>query len=156
MIAAAMTATPRPLPPLQHEYPSIRFWHEQTWCTLVATSKRHGRAAMTRSAEKVPLYLEEFDGITISLRKYDELRQFLRSVWADWRARRIAMPKYADCGAEALHYMYRMAYDHYPLLQACESQWKLRTLASVTYTDWVYCGGLCGGYDPGTGGSVTA
>ena len=130
---------------LRSNYPHIKFWNRKEWLENVATNgdvttltenPQRGRVRASQGINVTMGYVEKENGEVVDGHAASDIRKCARSIWVQIATTEAAPAKWSEAGIKH-NDSYRMQmYRRFPILQLCESDWKVDQIATDNYPSW--------------------
>ena len=131
---------------VRSNYPHIKFWTRKEWFENVATNEdvttlaenpRRGRVRASQGINVTMGYVEKEDGEVVDGHVASGICKCARSIWVHIATTETGPPaKWGDAGIKHNEAYHTQMYQRFPMLQLCESDWKVDQIATDNYPSW--------------------
>jgi hypothetical protein len=128
------------------DFPQINFWTRKGWLEYVAakedvTTLKENTRGKVRASQGINVamgYVEKEDGEAVDGHVASDMRKCARSIWVHIATVSETGPpaKWGEAGIKFNEMYRKQMYERFPMLQLCESDWKVDQIATDNYPSW--------------------
>jgi hypothetical protein len=131
---------------IRSKYPDVKFWTRKEWLENIATNEdittvtenpRRGRVRASQGINVTMGYVEKEDGEVVDGHAASDIRKCAHSIWVHIATTETGPPaKWSEAGIKHNEEYRMQMYQRFPMLQLCESDWKVDQIATDNYPSW--------------------